>query len=108
MVINVIITLNDIIIDLGRFKIVTSRDGIENIQNIYWYNGCIMFDVGLDLESICIGHLIFGEYPFYSPPEHEILGIERDKLTVECVDGIISKVERLEWVVDETYNTDNK
>jgi len=69
--------------------------GITNIQNVYWDDGCIMFNVPGDIELIGLEHLLFGESPLYIKGDYKLIGI--DSISKRKLREYMKNVEKIEW-----------
>ncbi len=97
------ITQNDIIIDFGEFKVITSKGYIENVKNVYWDDGCVMFETEDDLESIGIEHILYGEPPFNTGCDFKLVGI--DILSKRQLKEYIGRVDSVRWQINEQTET---
>lgn len=91
------VTDNDFIFDFGDFRIETSKDYIDDIDKLEWFDGCLMIYVKGDIESIGLEHLLFGEPPLYIPCDYELIG--KDTITRDELQKYISNIEEVRYIV---------
>lgn len=95
-VLDVRVTDTDFVFDFGDFQIETSKEFIEEIESLSWYNGCLMIHVTDDVESIGLENLMFGEEPFNIPGDYVLKG--KDTLARAELLGYLKLIKSVKWV----------